>query len=60
MPDTIAKPAPSTRKYPRALSTSVPDYLWEALNKRADKERRSTADVMRMILEDALEAPRGD
>ena len=60
MPELISKPAPSTRKYPKNVSTNLPDYLWEAVCKKASEERRSMSDTVRMILEDALEAPRGD
>ena len=54
-----AKPG---RQIPEAtVSTSVQDYLFGRRSKRRpDEERRAPADVMRMILEDALEAPRGD
>ena len=57
---TNTKPALSGRKFPKSVSTNLPDYVWEALKKKASEERRSASDVMRMILEDALEAPRGD
>ena len=60
MTDLNSRPARSGRRLTASLSTSIPDYLYEALKKKADEERRSLADMTRMILEDALEAPRGD
>ena len=60
MTELTSKRAPSGPKFPNTLSTSIPDYLWDALNKKALEERRTLSDMTRMILEDALEAPRGD
>ena len=46
--------------FSKSLTFNMPPYLWEAVCKRASEERRTISDMMRLILEDALEAPRGD
>ena len=44
----------------KSITFHVPDYLWDAVNKRAEKERRSLSNMLRVILEESLKAPRKD
>ena len=45
---------------PVVRSFHLPGYLMEALRRLADVERRSVNQQLRVILEESLEAPRGD
>ena len=42
------------------ICVTMPGYLWDAFTKRAADERRPLANMVRVILEESLEAPRGD
>ena len=44
----------------KSITFTVPDYLWDAVNKKAHEERRTLSNMLRVILEESLEAPRGD
>ena len=44
----------------RSITFHVPDYLWAAIDKKARAERRSIGNMLRVILEESLEAPVGD
>ena len=44
----------------KQITVTVPTYLWDAFTKRAEEERRPLANMARVILEESLEAPKGD
>ena len=44
----------------KSITFTVPDYLCNAVNKRAQQERRPLSNMLRLILEETLEAPKGD
>ena len=44
----------------KTIAVSLPPYLIKALAKMALNERRSVSNMLRVILEDRLEAPQGD
>ena len=46
--------------FTKTVSFSLPAYLVEALGKMAVQESRSASNMLRVILEERLEAPRGD
>ena len=42
------------------FSVRLPDYVIAALRELADRERRTLSNMIRVILEERLEAPKGD
>ena len=43
--------------FSKSVTFHVPTYVWDALNKRATEERRTVSNMLRLILEESLEAP---
>ena len=44
----------------KSVTYSLPRYLVAALKERADDEHRTPSNMLRVILEERLVAPRGD
>ena len=45
---------------PKSFTFQLPTYLFTALKKKADEDHRTPSNMLRVILEKNLEAPRGD
>ena len=44
----------------KSITVTVPAYLWDAFTKRAADESRPLANMVRVIMEESLEAPVGE